>query len=322
VIINYHEPIGGYFGLELQQGVTCFHDTPHALKSGRSSLQYILQWLKPSNVYIPYYTCDGLIESFEAAGCNYTFYEINENLEPVALPALKTDEYFLYINYFDLRGKMTERLSDKYGDKFIGDCTQAFFRKGNGRSWFFNSARKFFGVPDGSFIYLPEGMNIPVADMINEDYITDHLLKRFNGHAREGYNAFFYNEVLCGSGIAQMSKLSRYLLSNIPFDEVIERRRRNFAYLHQALGHMNRLNTSYDAAGVPMCYPLLLEHPYDRSLLHAKDIFVPTFWHEVLNRDTHGFAIEKMLCVNLLPLPVDHRYSTNDMQRIIDNLKV
>ncbi len=312
--------IGGYFELELSKKNEHYHDTPYRLKSGRSSLQHILNTIKPSLVYIPYYTCDTLLEPFDAAGIGYKFYRINELLEPENTVELNKGEYFLYINYFDLKRNTVERLSEKYKDKLIVDCTQAFFMKGNGVSWFFNSCRKFFGVPEGSFMYCPAGKELPVIETKNEDYIIEHLLKRFNGHTNEGYKLFQENEILVGKGINGMSKLSDYLLSGINYNEIMEKRRSNYDFLHKQFKSINTFEVVTGNTNVPMCYPLLLNKEVNKSDLFKLNIFIPTLWKDTHNRGMNGFEFEKSFTERLWPLPIDHRYSFEDMELLYSSI--
>ena len=315
------KPIGGYFELELKKGHRVYHNTPYALKSGRSSLHYIFSLYRPERVYIPYYTCNGLLESFTASGVQYEFYAIDEQLDPVTLPKLAKNEYFLYVNYFDIKRETVSRLSKKYGDKLLVDATQAFFMKGNGKSWYFNSCRKFFGVPDGSYLYKPTGKKVPEIKTSNEKYITEHLIKRFNGHTTEGYNAFVENEILCGAEIEGISKLSHHLLSNVGYEKVAERRRANFEYLHKIFKDSNLLSVKLLRNNVPMCYPLLVPGPLNRELLYKEKIFIPVFWKEVLNRSDTGYETEKTITKNLIPLPIDHRYTNSDLKTMVKHLK-
>ncbi len=313
-------PIGGYFGLELSKGCHHYHDTQHILKSGRSSLEHILTCLKPAVVHIPFYTCDSLLEPFLVTNIRYQFYGINEHLEPLHEIELKENEYYLYINYSDLKGDTVKRLSELYRDKLIVDCTQAFFMKGNGISWYFNSSRKFFGVPDGSYLYCPDNKELPKVDEQNENYITDHLLERFNGHVNEGYITFQNNEVLAGLGIARMSKLSEYLLSGINYDAVISIRRSNYDYLHCRLKNINRFKTTTCTYEAPMYYPLLLDKIINRAHFTEKGIYIPTFWRDTQTRGVEGFEFEKEMPDKMLTLPVDHRYTIADMEYISDNI--
>jgi hypothetical protein len=314
------KPIGGYFELELKKGLHQYHDTPYMMKSGRSSLHYLLAFVKPTLVYIPYYTCNALLEPFDVSGTRYEFYEINEQLEPKEVIDLNAGEYFLYVNYLDLKRDTVDMLSARYGQNLIVDCTQAFFMKGNGVSWYFNSCRKFFGVPDGSYLYAPDGSDLPVFTASNEGYIIDHLIKRFNGHPGEGYKYFQENEVLAGSEIAAMSRLSEYLLSAIDYDEVIQKRCGNYKYLHQRFAGTNLFIAELPVAAVPMSYPLLLGRQIDKLPLFKQDIFIPTFWVDTLDRIKNSFEVEKDITKNLLPLPIDQRFTTADMETVCMSL--
>lgn len=312
------ESIGGYFGLELQKGSSIYHETPYVLKSGRAALRCILQNTRPSLVYIPFFTCDSLIEPFLDCSTKFVFYEIDENLEPRQIPDLKKNEYFLYVNYFGLKDAVVERLSGLFGDQFIADCTQAFFSKGNGKSWFFNSCRKFFGVPDGSYLYAPDENELVLPDTRNENYLTNHLVQRFNDHPRPGYADFQENEMRAGQGYQRMSKLTEYLLSNVDYDTVTSRRLSNFRFLHNLFCNANSLELDSVGVVAPICYPLLLRVEIDKSPLYDQGIFIPTFWRDVPERGAPGYLFEKQVTQLLWPLPVDQRYGRVEMERLSD----
>ncbi|MCD6012865.1 MAG: hypothetical protein K0Q79_2727 [Flavipsychrobacter sp.] len=311
--------IGGYFELESDGEGGHYHGTPYRMKNGRAALHYVLMHIKPTLVYVPYYTCDSLLEPFNVGNFQYRFYEINEQLEPKVLPELKTGEYFLCINYFGIKGDATAALSEKYKDKLIIDATQAFFMKGDGVSWLFNSCRKFFGVPDGGYLYAPQNVELATVTTKNEKYITTHLHKRLEGYAQEGYPFFQQNEELMDCEITGMSEFSERILSGIDYDAVKKRRLENFGYLHAQFGHMNLMSGTLREGDVPMCYPLLLDKAVDKSLLFSKNIFIPTLWKEVLEREP-GYTTEKRITTDLLPLPIDHRYTTADMAYLAQSL--
>jgi hypothetical protein len=310
------KPVGGYFELALSKGPYSYHEVPYTFKSGRSALHYILRVCKPTIVYVPFYTCNAMLQSFEAAGITCRMYAIDEKLDPVTLPELADDEYFLYINYFGLKNAAVTRLSTMYGDRLIVDCTQAFFTKGNGISWFFNSCRKFFGVPDGAYLYAPYNMQVEVIESRNEVYTVEHLIKRFNGHIQEGYVAFQENEKLCGPEIKRMSAISEMLLSQINYDEVIASRRANFDCLHRIFSNQNQFAIIAGEESVPMVYPLIPDYQVDRNMLYENGIYIPTFWAELKTGTEAGYETERGLAETLLPLPIDHRYNETDIQRM------
>lgn len=317
--------IGGYFGLELTKGERHYHTSSYKMKSGRSSLSFILGNLKPHHVYLPFYTCDALLEPFEANNIPYSFYAINKNFELENMPVIKDGEMLVYINYYGIKDDYAEQLSDKYSDKLIVDCTQAYFAKGNGRSWYFNSTRKFFGVPDGSDLYAPDGFDLKdvySALPVNDNYITDHLVARFNGDTQRGYSYFQKNEMLNGGGAAKMSILTQSLLSSIDFEKVMDVRRENFNYLHTHLKDSNRLSISNSSSFVPFFFPYLPAHTIEKKKLWAENIFIPVLWNDCLKRDNSiQFPVEKVLSNELLPIPVDQRYTGLQMDRMLEKLK-
>ena len=53
--------IGGYFQLELNKDRE-YHDKAIALNTGRNALEYILRAKIFKKIYLPFYTCDVLLE--------------------------------------------------------------------------------------------------------------------------------------------------------------------------------------------------------------------------------------------------------------------
>ena len=71
--------IGGYFELELNNRQKSYHPNAKlALKSGRACLQILLQQELPKKVWLPYYTCDTLIDPLISCDIKYDFYNLNE----------------------------------------------------------------------------------------------------------------------------------------------------------------------------------------------------------------------------------------------------
>ena len=59
-----------------------------------------------------------------------------------------------------------------------------------------------------------------------------------------------------------------------------------------------------------------LIHAVDTFIIYDCKLYVPIFWKECLDR-ADGFDWEKKLTSELLPLPIDHRYHEEDMDRIV-----
>ncbi|MBX9839642.1 MAG: hypothetical protein K2X69_15160 [Silvanigrellaceae bacterium] len=83
--------IGGYFGLELDLKQE-YHKDAICLNTGRNALEYILLARKYTKIYIPFFTCEVVIETIIKVKTNYQFYTINENFEPNFDFSLVSDE--------------------------------------------------------------------------------------------------------------------------------------------------------------------------------------------------------------------------------------
>ena len=206
--------IGGYFELELRGGCE-YHPNALALNSARNCLEYILLTRQYRRVYIPYYTCEVVLEPFRKHGIEYEFYSVNEKLEPVDFPCLKPGEAFLYTNYFGIKQSAVRRVAERYGEQTIIDNAQAFFAPRIEGIDTFYSPRKFFGVPDGGYVYCDANPleNIP-RDVSWQR--MQHLLRRIDEGAEKGYMDFKTNsESLINAPIRRMSNLTKALLSSI-----------------------------------------------------------------------------------------------------------
>ena len=308
--------IGGFFELEVAPGTHAYHVGARAFSTARACLTVILMQTSPSKVYIPFYTCDALIEPIVTLNIPYEFYSIDERFEPIFSSTIKDDETFIYINYFGLCGNIVEKSTRLHGSKLIVDNTQAFFEKNNPRGWSFNSARKFFGVPDGAYLYGPH--QIENQPQRNTDFHFAHLIDRLSGKQQQAYLEFIAYERSLSTTVSAISLLSERLLSNIDYLAVAQKRRANFKQYEFAFESINRLKLKLDDHMVPFAYPLLLDHPIDKQRLFEQQIYIPTYWQDTLTRNIDGFNFEKTLSQCLLPLPVDHRYGPEDCERVIE----
>ncbi len=145
-------PIGGYFELELPHFPE-IHSEAIALNSGRFCLEYILRCRNYKKVYVPYFTCDSAIEPIVKLGISYEFYHIDKNYRIVEDINLLENEALMYTNYWGLHDDYCWKLVSKYKKQLILDYTQAFFSRPIDGIDTFYSCRKFFGVPDGGYLY-------------------------------------------------------------------------------------------------------------------------------------------------------------------------
>jgi len=310
--------IGGYFGLELPTGEH-YHQHAIRLNSSRNSLEYILKAKHYKKIYVPYYTCKAMLEPIEKCNIDYEFYSINEQFEPVKEYHLSSGEVFLYTNYFGVKNEAVERLAGIYRQQLIVDNAQAFYAKPIAGIDTIYSARKFFGVADGGYLYtdtLLEGEEFEYDMSFNR---MSHLLKRVELSAEYAYVEFVVNDKsLEYNSIRKMSKLTDRILMGVDYESIKKKRRENFLFLDAALKKDNLWKIGLSSDTVPMVYPF-----YNKSYLWEKlianKIYVASYWPNVREWCNKN-QIEFTLTNHLIPFPVDQRYGTEDLQRIIDFL--
>jgi hypothetical protein len=311
--------IGGYFELDLPRGHGGWHPDALALSTGRACMAAILQHDRPSKVRLPFYMCDALLIPMREAGIAVEFYALDERLQPVELEAPKADELLVAVNYFGLQSTVISGLAQRFGRRLVADHSQAFFEKAEPGHWSFYSARKFFGVPDGAYLYAPEALDI--RPLPNPQSDIRHLVNRLIGRQQTGYRQVRRHERGIDSRVRTISDLSERLLSAVDYAEARRRRRENYLALHARLAEDNLFDAMLPRDATPFCYPLLLPDPTDRVALARHRLYVPTLWEDVMKRKTSGFVFERDFAARLLPMPVDHRYEPEDMEDAVRRLR-
>lgn len=144
----------------------------------------------------------------------------------------------------------------------------------------------------------------------------EHLLKRIDLSANEGYSSFQENECsLDNSGIKKMSNLTHALLSSINYDVVSEIRRENYQYLDLQIGDSNLIELPELGKQVPMVYPYLTDDENLRCKLIQNGVYVATYWNDVLSHVSPD-SVESNYVNYLLPLPMDQRYGIEELTYI------
>jgi len=305
--------IGGFLGLELNQGRQ-FHQSALALNSGRNCLRHIIRKRAIKRMLVPLYTCDAVINTLQAESVEIIPYHIDNGFLPILEGP--TNDYLLYTNYFGINSKSIKKLSEIYY-KLIIDNSQAFFSRPISNTDTFYSPRKFFGVPDGGYVYSlehNEETNVETAISFGR---FDHLIKRIDLTARDAYSDYQNSEKSIGDEpIKKMSNLTKALLRSINYEGVRSKRLKNFAYLHRTLGRLNEISISLSNDDVPMVYPLLTKSTELRTRLNDHSVYIATYWPEIKGR-VPTRSREAYLISNLIPIPIDQRYGKEEMDIIL-----
>ena len=270
------KPIGGYFEWEFLVNECSFpHSEGVLLNSGRHSLEYILRSMgQIKRLWIPYYTCDVVLQPIERLGIAYSFYRINKDFTLAHDIVLADGEYLLYTNYFGIKDEYCKELATRYENQLILDYAQAFFAPHLVGINTFYSPRKFVGIPDGGIAYVNQSLSVELEQ--DHSYARcAHLLKRHELSPMEGYNDFKESShQIANSFLSKMSNLTQKMLSSLNYATIMERRSTNFTFLHAHLSDSNHLQIpSMESFSCPMVYPYLTEDATLRARLIENQVF-------------------------------------------------
>lgn len=306
--------IGGYIELDTYR-LPMLHEGAIALNCGRNALAYLLRARKIRRLYIPKFICDSVTGVCEREGVPYSLYSIGMDFLPAQEIALGEGEWLYFVNYYSQFSN--EQISEyvKQYQRVIVDNAQSYFQPPIPGVDTLYTCRKYFGVADGAFLYT----DVVLDDELPQDESFDRmrfLLGRFERTASEFYSEYISNnDLFVREGIKRMSRLTSNLLHGIEYDKIRQIRESNYTCLYDELGKINKLQLK-NHPGTFM-YPLFLENGSEiRKILQQKKIYIPILWPDVL-RLSKSDEIESRLASQILPLPVDQRYTIADMEYIV-----
>lgn len=310
---------GGFLELEIGRPREAYHSGGLALCSGRACLNRIIDEIRPQRVHVPFYICGSLLAPLRARGIPVCFYALGDLLEPVEPIDMADGDALVVVNYFGLKDDAVRVAAQRYRGGAVIDNAQAFFARAYPDAWTFNSARKFFGVPDGGYAFGP-GLGPEDRPRLDRPR-SDHLIARLQGDVAGGYASYLEAEAAITAEPLGMSRLSERLMTSVDYEGVAKTRRRNYQRVHERFGSRNRLPVGLLTLGsqVPYCYPLLPTPPLPaRESLWKAGLFIAVLWPDLEQHRTASFDREHRLAAELLPLPIDQRYGDADIDELCD----
>ena len=312
--MNSFREIGGYLELERNR-LPLLHEGALALNCGRNALRYLIEQRQIRALLLPSFLCDTVKSVCSDINCRY--YSVGPDLLP-QFPEPAEGEWLYVVNYYgQLSPAFLAELRQRFS-RLIVDNAQAYFESPLPETDTLYTCRKFFGVPDGAFLYT-SAPSRPLERDESYEHMR-HILGRFERSGREFYaessenNDRFYSEP-----VRAMSLLTDNLLRGIDYAFAERQRRENFRTLASLLDEDNLLSVR-EVPG-PFAYPLMLENGMAlKKRLAAENIYVPTLWPECLQAFPSG-STERRLAEDILPLPVDQRYSAEDMRYLASEIK-
>ncbi len=287
--------------------------------SGRSALSAILKQRSMESVSLPSWCCDSMIIPFVEAGIRVEFYPVYfEDGLVTDLSSVRTDAV-LVLDYFGF----TQQQSMDCSGIVIRDVTHSVFSKTHtDADHYFGSLRKWAGFWTGGYGWGFQAPNIP------EDTCYVQLRKRameeksryINGSSdsKEYLKIFSQAEQLLDeqyyAGAADKD-VERAFKLDVEF--IKKRRRANAKHLLEAFSDW-AIFPSMAEEDCPLFVPVLVpdgKRDALRSYLIRNEIYCPVHWPV---SEYHKIAPKCMsLFENELSLVCDHRYTLQDMDRLI-----
>lgn len=224
---------------------------------------------------------------------------------------LEKDEWMVVVNYYgQIDNTAIGDICRQYR-RVIVDNTQAYYQMPLPGVDTIYSCRKFFGVPDGAFLYTDVHLQHDLPQDESGERVR-HLVGRYEKSASEFYSDYLANEKRFENiPLRRMSKLTENMLRGIDYTRAKQKRTDNFRYLNAKLGERNKLQLTVPDG--PFMYPLWIDNGAAlRKELQRQKIYIPTLWPNVLE-DCAPDTPEYELAANILPLPVDQRYGEEEM---------
>ena len=315
--------IGGYFELDSYGGRHYYTDSI-PLNCGRGCIKYLVELRKIKTIWLPDYMCNSVGKAFKDMGTKTFTYMVNENFLPEYDFELNEEEWLFLNDYYgQLKNKDIEIALGRSNGRLIVDETQGFFNTPyEGVDTFF-SCRKWFGVSDGAFLITGDGERLErKLDRDESHNRMEFVLGRFERTASEYFekassnNSFFENEPA-----KKMSAITDNLLRAINYGDVINKRRENWDLMDYELNTINNLDIN--KPHVPFMYPLMIKKGdarFIRNELVKKKIYIPVLWPDVIER-VHNCTVAYKFASDILPLPIDQRYSKTDIKRVVESIR-
>lgn len=284
--------IGGYINLDSRYTNNCY-DGYHCFNTASNALVYFIKTKKIKKIYIPYYLCDSVSYVLNMNKIQFDYYCLDKLFNPLLDSEINNNEWIYIVNYFgQLSNTKIIKLKEKY-KRIIIDNVQSFFQKPVDDIPTIYSCRKYFGVPDGAYLYAPNVKKIKLKQDNSFDRYK-HIIGRLDDNAKDYYVYFKENEEkLTNEECKYMSNSTHVLLLNIDYKFIIKQRNINYFELSNKLDKYNLLKLRKQNG--PYCYPLCIKNgDLIRNELIENKIYVPILWPNVLELEE---CIEKNLLI-------------------------
>ena len=297
---------------------------------GRAAFAAILRSIiGKKRILVPDYLCISITKTVLDQGWNYSFYHIDETtLLPQSVFEYTINSYdaILLINYFgivDISEAVAEIRKIDPSIKIIVDDVQNYYNtnRSSDVDFYFTSLRKWFPVPDGAAVITQNAVQpFNNKNEFAQYKFAGNLLKQYRGEIDDSICLTLIDKgesLLDEKYTCACSEITKKLIPEINFDEIRKKRRANAQVLHEGLNALNVKHLWRDSS-TPLFVPIfILDRDRIRNHFFSQNMFMPIHWPKADNNLSGNNAIYKAE----LSLICDQRYSTEDMEGILEVLK-
>lgn len=346
---GYIKPIGGEQWFDINLFDNKLDNFKHLkgvlLSGGQGSIQFILEDIDINHdeyILVPAYLCPSILHNFKRLNIKYKFYKVNKDLSidlndiEEKISKFKIKAVFL-INYFGFyHHKQTIdylKQLQKQDIIIIEDAVQMLWFSKKEQffgDYIFNSYRKFLPI-DGSIILCNKNKRYnfkkdSYSENINLARIKKTAFQKFSvGNEKEFLSLYekAEEEYYKRQNIIGMDGEAKKMLSKVDYKFIFDKRKENYCYLYDNLIENNKIQIIYNKKLIEdnsvLGLPVLIENRDEiRKKLRKFNIYCPVHW-DILNEGWSGEYINsRYISRKILTIPIDQRYETNDMKRLVD----
>ncbi len=320
------------------------------VRDGRQAIKLVLLWIKnvqEKKCYLPAYLCHSILQPFKEMGLKIHFYEhkhpLIQNIDEDTCNSV-----IVIIDYFGTEFFVDKRIRTllEQGNSVIVDITHSILDTARTKLrhenlYYISSLRKTFPIPDGAVIFHSHNHSgtsmdylldyVPMLDaMVLKSLYLNGTIRSLNVHSFDFKKLYLslhaaYEERKDQHVIqvSQIPFISIMILSSLTFDTLLEKRRQNILAIYEKISDDDIFLFSHRDIKSPFMLPLYLRNNRRREMvkrvLIRNNIYPPIHWN-VKGLIPETFEYEHHLSSSILSIPIDQRYSVEDMASIVSIL--
>jgi dTDP-4-amino-4,6-dideoxygalactose transaminase len=319
--------------------------------SGSGAISLALDQIQPKSgvALLPIYTCASVIRPFLNKGYAVEFFDIEADL---SVSWNKLEEQILLYNPdvllfhayfgFDTHQAIGEHIAflRKSGVAVIEDLTHSLFSgfKKSDADFHVASVRKWLPIPDGGLVF-SAASPLQAPTLCTHEALVETNLKAFqekyrytqslDPEAKNKYLKLFSqaDQMLASdSNFYRMSDPALRIIQNTDYLQMKRSRRENYDFLLSNIKGIDFIKPVFNELPndvVPLFFPVFVEADRRelRNHMTANEMYLPVHWPVPKRIEGQLTPNAETIYSRILSIPIDQRYTTEDMSRLADLLK-